>query len=108
MTLKAVGDWNGKDKPCGCAIAILEESPLRVDIQFCKVHAEAEATLLQNDKRLRVMNDLHSLLSLIRHRHLPIGLDLERDIDKALGASSQALQEWWAKQLAKASGSRKG
>lgn len=55
----------------------------------------------QNDGLLRVMNDVHSLLSLVRHRHLPRGLDFEKDIDKALGASETALKEWWQKQMAR-------
>lgn len=48
-----------------------------------------------SDEALQAMNDTHSLLSLVRHRHLPKGLDLEKDIDKALGASEKALAPWW-------------
>lgn len=51
------------------------------------------------DKALLVMNAVHSLLSLVRHRHLPKGLDLERDIDKALAASERLLGPWWEKEM---------
>lgn len=53
------------------------------------------------DQTLRAMNDLHSLLSLIRHRHLPRGLDLEKDIDTALAVSEKLLRPWWEEEMKK-------
>jgi len=65
-----------------------------------KLEAECKQAAMENESLLNTMNDLHSLLSLVRHRHLPRGMDsLEKDIDKALGVSDKALQEWWLKEM---------
>lgn len=84
-----------------------ENASLRAAIrlhQTVEKAADAELTKLnlQNDEALRAMNDVHSLLSLIRHRHLPRGLDLERDIDNALDGSEKLLDPWWKKAMQRA------
>lgn len=49
---------------------------------------------------MEAMSSLYSLLSLVRHRHLPRGLaDLEKDIDQALLAGDKLLQPWWKSKL---------
>jgi hypothetical protein len=56
----------------------------------------------QGEKQLSIMNDLHSLLSLVLHRHLPRNLDsLAKDIEKVLSASEPVLRPWWDKQMNK-------
>lgn len=56
----------------------------------------------QGDKQLSVMNDLHSLLSLVLHRHLPRNLDsLAKDIEKTLSTSEPILRPWWDRQMNK-------
>lgn len=81
-------DW-GRD---GCQWCQLLTEEQKRDQEIIDAHAE-------NDALLRVMNDVHSLLSLVRHRHLPRGMDsLEKDIDKALISSELALKGWWQKE----------
>lgn len=89
-------EYHGFQAKC---VDLLRDQVIILSADLQKHRVNLEQTNLQNDENLRLMNDLHSLLSLIRHRHMPRGLDLEKDIDKALGLSSVALREWWAKQL---------
>lgn len=55
---------------------------------------------VKNDEYLGIMNNLHSLLSLVLHRHLPRNLDsLQKDIEKSLSVSDVILRPWWKKRM---------
>jgi hypothetical protein len=96
--------------PCGYHCNCFNDIDFGRDgCQWCQLLTEEqkrdEKIIALNDRNnglLRVMNDVHSLLSLVRHRHMPRGLDsLEKDIDQALASSEVALREWWGKEMKK-------
>lgn len=87
-----------------------ENAKLRAEVERLTQQTKDEATAysslakshedmkLQNDQALQAMNDVYSLLSLVRHRHLPKGLGLEVDMDKALCAADKFMNPWWKRQ----------
>jgi len=82
-------DSSGKCKDCGL---------MGGHANSC--HDDASRRLI--NQILDRMSSLYSYLSLVRHRHLPVGTDdhLIRDIDQALGNGSESLKEWWAERQA--------
>lgn len=84
-------DW-GRD---GCQWCQLITEEKRRDEKIIELNDE-------NMNILRAMSPVYSLLSLIRHRHLPKGIDsLESDVDKALAGAEKFLDGWWKKEMAR-------
>lgn len=83
-------DW---DFP-GCQWCKLLDEEKKRDVKIVELVDE-------KDQILRAMSPVYSLLSLLRHRHMPRGLDsLERDVDKALAGAEAFLDVWWKKEMA--------